>query len=119
MNDHTLKNRRIRIDLSTNSSSDRRGGFGNRDGGMRGNRGGGGFDDDGDDRTAGDWRSGPPASARDNDRDRDRGYGDRDRDRGYGDRYEPPRDRGGYDRGRISITSFDFSVLDLTLTFAC
>ena len=59
-------------------------------------------DDDGEDRTVGDWRSGPRASAPSPPRgDRDRGYGDRDRDggrRGF-DRYEAPRDRGYGDRG--------------------
>ena len=43
---------------------------------------------------------------RDNDRDRgydrggDRRGGDRDGSRGF-DRYEPPRERGGYDRGKV------------------
>lgn len=42
---------------------------------------------------------------RDNDRDRggdrgsDRRSGDRDGSKGF-DRYEPPRDRGGFDRGK-------------------
>ena len=56
-------------------------------------------DDDGEDRTVGDWRSGPrdnrpPSPPRG---DRDRGY-DRDGGRRGFDRYEAPRDR-GYDRG--------------------
>ena len=58
-------------------------------------------DDDGEDRTVGDWRSGPRAAAPSPPPRGDRGYGDRDRDggrRGF-DRYEAPRDRGGYDRG--------------------
>ena len=79
MNDRLLKNRKLRVDISNNDSSrgnDRRGGFGNNR--QR-------YDDDGEDRTANDWRSGPAPAFRDDDRDRDRG-----------DRYEPPRDR-GYD----------------------
>jgi hypothetical protein len=56
-------------------------GGGGRDGGRDGGRGGGSrYDDGGEDRTAGDWRSGPPAAPR--------GGDDRK------DRYEPPRDRG-------------------------
>ena len=45
-------------------------------------------------------------TTRDNDRDRgydrggDRRGGDRDGSRGF-DRYEPPRERGGYDRGNF------------------
>ena len=64
MNDLLLKNRKVRIDLATHAGrSDDRGG---RDGGR------GGRHDDGDDRTAGDWRSGPPMAARDDDRRKDR-----------------------------------------------
>ena len=56
-------------------------------------------DDDGEDRTVGDWRSGPRTVAQSPPRgDRDRGYGDRDGGRRGFDRYEAPRDR-GYDRG--------------------
>merc|ERR1711936_1354723 len=72
--------------------------FNDRGGGRYGDRVG-----EEDDRTAGDWRSGPPPPARENDRDRgyDRGgsdrRGDRDGTRGF-DRYEPPRDRNSYDR---------------------
>merc|ERR1712226_932605 len=122
MNDHLLQNRKIRVDLATHAGrGNERGGFNDRGGGGRYNN----RDNDDEDRTAGDWRSGPPPPPRDNDRDRgyDRGGGDRrgverddrrdgnrgygfgrdDNDRGYGgDRYrrdEGPRDdRGGYDR---------------------
>ena len=94
MNDHILKNRKIRINL-TNQDGDRRGGdrggFGNRMGDNRGRR----DDDNGEDRTTGDWRSGGGLPAF---REDDRRGGDR-----YGDRYDPPRDRdrGGYgDRDR-------------------
>lgn len=70
MNDLLLKNRKVRIDLATHAGrSD--GQHGGRDGGR------GGRHDDGDDRTAGDWRSGPPMASRDDDRRKDR--------------YEPPR----------------------------
>ena len=62
---------------------------GGRDGGDRGGRGGGRFDEGGDDRTAGDWRSGPPAPPRD--------------DGGRKDRYEPPRDRGKF----LALLYFD------------
>ena len=102
MNDHILKNRKIRINL-TNQDGDRRGGdrggFGNR---MGNDRNRGRDDDNGEDRTTGDWRSGGDLPAfREDDRrdrydpprDRDRGFGDRDRDRGYGDR----------DRGNIFL----------------
>ena len=101
MNDQILKNRKIRINL-TNQDGDRRGGdrggFGNRmDNRRRDN------EDNGEDRTTGDWRSGGglPAFRDDDRRDRydpprDRGYGDRDR--GYGD-----RDR-GYDRDRGNVS---------------
>ncbi len=82
MNEHTLKNRKLRIDLAA-------GGRGNdRDGGRDGRRPGGRYDygrDGEEDRTAGDWRSGPPAEDRPSDRDR----GER---RGY----EPPRERPSY-----------------------
>ena len=78
MCDQSLKDRKIRIDISTNSTMhggndrDRRGGYNRMDNRRQ--------DDDGEDRTAGDWRSGggPPAFRSD-------------------DRYEAPRDR-GYDR---------------------
>jgi len=99
MNDHLLQNRKIRVDLATHAGrGNERSGFGDRGGGRYNNR-----DNDDDDRTAGDWRSGPPPPPRDNDRDRgydrggDRRGGDRDGSRGF-DRYEPPRERGGYDR---------------------
>merc|ERR1712226_1109098 len=101
MNDHLLQNRKIRVDLATHAGrgNERSGGFGDRGGSRYGDRGG-----DDDDRTAGDWRSGPPPPPRDNDRDRgydrgggDRRGGDRDGSRGF-DRYEPPRDRGGFER---------------------
>ena len=55
---------------------------------------------------------------RDNDRDRgydrggDRRGGDRDGSRGF-DRYEPPRERGGYDRGNI----YKHVLFILNLTF--
>ena len=93
MNDHMLKNRKIRINL-TNQDGDRRGGndrYGNRMDNRR-------HDDNGEDRTTGDWRSGGGLPAfRDDDRDRR-------------DRYDAPRDRGfdrGYDRdrGKLNLTS--------------
>merc|ERR1711899_100839 len=100
MNDHLLQNRKLRVDLATHAGrGNDRGGFNDRGGGGRYNN----RDNDDDDRTAGDWRSGPPPPPRDNDRDRgydrggDRRGGDRDGSRGF-DRYEPPRERGGYDR---------------------
>lgn len=101
MHEQMLKNRKIKIDIS-NSSNDRSSGFGDRRGGGRmDNRR---HDDDGEDRTAGDWRSGGGLPAfRDDDRDRDRGGFDRydrggGRDRGFEDRrsYE----RGNTNQGR-------------------
>ena len=71
MNDQTLKSRKIRVDLATHAGR----------GGMDGRRTGGRYDsrDPDDDRTMGDWRSGPaPESRRDDDRYDRRG----DRDRG-------------------------------------
>ena len=84
MNDQLLKNRKLRIDISTNAGSggDRGDRFNNRNDNRYNNR-----YDDGEDRTQGDWRSGPAPAFRDDDRDRR-------------DRYDPPRDRGGFgDRG--------------------
>jgi len=87
MNDQLLKNRKLRIDISTNAGSggdrgNRGDRFNNRNDNRYNNR-----DDDGEDRTQGDWRSGPAPAFRDDDRDRR-------------DRYDPPRDRGGFgDRG--------------------
>merc|ERR1712156_1272036 len=75
MNDQLLQNRKIRVDLATHAGrGNDRGGFNDRGGGGRYNN-------------------------RDNDDDRggDRRGGDRDGSRGF-DRYEPPRERGGYDR---------------------
>merc|ERR1712223_1478751 len=89
MNDQFLKNRKIKIDISTNNSGgdrDRRGGFGDRGGRMDNNRRR--DDDDGEDRTTGDWRSGGGLPA----------FRDDDRGGRGGDRYEPPRGGGGYDR---------------------
>ena len=108
MNDQFLKNRKIKIDISTNSSSgDRggRGGFGERRDRMDNNRGRR-DDDDGEDRTTGDWRSGGGLPAfRDDDR--------RDRDR-----YEPPRGGGGggYDRGKTTYFNSSFFLLLLYLS---
>ena len=70
MNDLLLKNRKVRIDLATHAGRGDQHGGGGRDGGRH--------REEADDRTAGDWRSGP-APSRDDDRK---------------DRYEPPRDRG-------------------------
>merc|ERR1719418_541304 len=118
MNDNFLKNRKIKIDISTNSSGpDRggqRGGFGDRMGNNRMDNNRPRDGDDGEDRTGGDWRSGgglPPM--RDDGRgggrddrggyggDRDRDGGDRQRDnRGYGfGGGRDDRGGGGYDRG--------------------
>ena len=74
MNEQLLKNRKLRVDLATSS-----GGGGMRDGGRRG-MGSRYGDDDGEDRTLGDWRSGPPPEPRGG--DRDGGYRDRGGDRG-------------------------------------
>lgn len=102
MNDHLLKNRKIRIDISTNAGGgdrDRdRGGsrFGNRNNDRMGNSRYNN-DEEGDDRTAGDWRSGPAPAFREDDRP----------PRGGGDRYEPPRDRGGYDNRGMHMKKHD------------
>ena len=55
------QNRKIRVDLATHAGrgTERSGGFGDRGGSRYGDRGG-----DDDDRTAGDWRSGPPPPPR-------------------------------------------------------
>merc|ERR1711981_1275062 len=97
MNDQLLKNRKLRIDISTNTSTggdrDRRGGFNNRNN----DRPRYGDNDDGEDRTAGDWRSGPAPAFRDDDRR---------------DRYDPPRDRGGYDNDRRDNRGYGFDRRD-------
>ena len=63
--------------------------------------------DNEEDRTVGDWRSGPRDNAPPPPRRDDRDY-DRDR-RGF-DRYEPPRDRGGYDRGRKCVHEYTKTI---------
>lgn len=69
MTDRPLRNRNIRVDLATQSGKDR-GGF--QDGGGRRNRN---YDqNDDEDRTLGDWRSGPPPETRSDDRYERRGY---------------------------------------------
>merc|ERR1711981_833270 len=101
MNDQLLKNRKLRIDISTNAGSggdraNRGDRFNNRNDNRYNNR-----DDDGEDRTQGDWRSGPAPAFRDDDRDRR-------------DRYDPPRDRGcfgdrgGYDNDRRDNRGYGF-----------
>ncbi|TRY69012.1 hypothetical protein TCAL_12018 [Tigriopus californicus] len=103
MTEQYLGNRKIKVDVASRSGdmSGGRGGF--RSGGSRYDR------DDGEDRTAGDWRSGPretPSFDRGDRRDNyDRG-GDRDRDRGGFDRgynsnnrsYSQYNGGSGYDR---------------------
>ena len=72
MSESLIKSRKVRIDIASHAGkSDRDSG---RSDGFSGNRGR--FEDD--DRTAGDWRSGPPPPPRDD---------------GRKDRYEPPRER--------------------------
>ena len=97
MCDQLLKDRKIRIDISTNTSQDRnnRGFGGNRmDNRHR-------EDDGGEDRTAGDWRSGS-SFRRDDDNRRDRYEPPRDNRGGGGfDRYER---RDNYDRGNLRKT---------------
>merc|ERR1712226_44269 len=98
MSDHLLQNRKIRIDLSTyagKGTTDRPSFSERGSGGRYGNR-------DEDDRTAGDWRSGPPPLPRDNGRgwersDSDKRGNDRDGGRGF-NRYDNSRDGGGIDR---------------------
>lgn len=109
MSDLAVNNRKIRIDLASQAGKERGGGgggFSDRGGGRDGGREGGRREDDpnaGRSDADTEWRRGPPPAPRENDRERDR-YGgrdsyDRDRgSRGFGN-YEPPRDRGGYDRG--------------------
>ncbi len=69
MNEQLLKNRKLKVDLATSSGGGMRDGRGGRMGGRYGG-------DPEDDRTLGDWRSGPPPEPRGGDRDeryRDRG----------------------------------------------
>lgn len=75
--DQTLQSRRIRIEVSNSSNDERRGGRMGRD-----NRRDGGFEDS-EQRTSGDWRSGPRDDGpSDGDRYRSRGgFENRDRDR--------------------------------------
>ncbi|XP_033224346.1 eukaryotic translation initiation factor 4B-like isoform X2 [Belonocnema kinseyi] len=77
MTDATLQSRRIRIEVSNSSNDERRGGRMGRD-----NRRDGGFEDS-EQRTSGDWRSGPRDDGpSDGDRYRNRGgFENRDRDR--------------------------------------
>lgn len=133
MNDQLLKNRKLRIDISTNAGTGGDRGRGDRYGNNRYDNRQRDSNDDGEDRTQGDWRSGPAPAFRDDDRrdrydpprdrggfgDRDRGgFGDRDNDRrdnrGYGfggdrgyDRRDDRRGGGGFDRDRRDGGGFD------------
>lgn len=80
MNDQLLCNRKIRVDLATQAGrGTERSSYNDRGGSRYGDR------EPADDRTTGNWRSGPTPPARDNDRGSDRGSGyDRDGNRGYG-----------------------------------
>ena len=105
MAEYTLKNRKIRIDLASQSGNRGGfggGGFGERRGRYDNNRGGDGGDDD---RTMGNWRSAPRAASPPRE-DRNNGYGGGG---GGRDRYEPPRDRygGDRDRGEHSFRNFE------------
>eukprot|EP00094_Tigriopus_californicus_P012433 TCALIF_12018-PA protein Name:"Similar to Eif4b Eukaryotic translation initiation factor 4B (Mus musculus)" AED:0.06 eAED:0.06 QI:0/0.5/0.61/0.76/0.41/0.53/13/359/661 len=119
MTEQYLGNRKIKVDVASRSGdmSGGRGGF--RSGGSRYDR------DDGEDRTAGDWRSGPretPSFDRGDRRDNyDRG-GDRDRDRGGFDRgynsnnrsYSQYNGGSGYDRRVTVIHCYSFKIIVAT-----
>merc|ERR1711981_1108209 len=101
MDDQLLKNRKLRIDISTNAGSGGdRGNLGDRFNNRNDNRYNNRYDD-GEDRTQGDWRSGPAPAFRGNDRDRRNRYDPPPDRRGFGDRggYNNNRDNRGYGFG--------------------